>query len=250
MPDMFYYILTLILGVCVGSFLNVCIFRIPLGQEVVKTPSHCLTCGHRLAWYDNIPLFSWFSLKGKCRYCGTPLSKQYPLVEALNGLAWLITVVLGGVNLTSYICCAVISALLVLSVIDFRTLEIPLGINVFILICSVAATAIDRGSLADHIWGMLIISLPLELLLLVSGGRAIGGGDVKLFFAAGLLLGLAGTVTAFMLSCLLASVIHIARMKLLGADRVLALGPYISMGITLSIWFGKPIVDWYLGFFV
>lgn len=249
LPDWFFYGLTLVLGIAVGSFLNVCIFRIPLGQEVVRTASHCMACGHDLAWYDNIPLVSWIRLGGRCRYCGEPISKQYPAVEALNGVLWLVTVVLGGVCLYSFLCCLVISALIVLSVIDFRTLEIPFGINLFILICGVVAAFADPAGLKSHLIGMVIVSVPLEIILLASGGRAIGGGDVKLFFAAGLMLGMSGTLVAFILACFFASVIHIARMKLLGAGRVLAMGPYIAMGIMGSMWFGPGLVDWYLGLF-
>ncbi|MCI6711457.1 MAG: prepilin peptidase, partial [Firmicutes bacterium] len=98
----------------------------------------------------------------------------------------------------------------------------------------------------SHIAGMLIISVPLLILFMLSGGRAIGGGDVKLFFAAGLALGASSTVVAFFISFLLAAVIHIARMKLAGAESRLAMGPYIAAGVCISIWFGPQIVSSYM----
>ena len=87
-------ILLFLLGLCVGSFCNVLIYRIPKGEEFVKTASHCMTCGHNLSWFELIPLVSWLVQGGKCRSCGTKLSVQYPIVEALNGGMWLITGIL------------------------------------------------------------------------------------------------------------------------------------------------------------
>ena len=83
------------LGLCVGSFCNVLIFRLPRGEEFVKTPSHCMACGHRLRWYELIPVASWLMQGGKCRACGARLSAQYPVVEALSGGAWLLAAWLG-----------------------------------------------------------------------------------------------------------------------------------------------------------
>ena len=88
------YILILLLGLCVGSFLNVLIYRIPLGQEFVKTPSHCMACGHPLRWYELIPVFSWVAQGGKCRSCGIKLSAQYTFLEALYCSLWLLQAVL------------------------------------------------------------------------------------------------------------------------------------------------------------
>ncbi len=259
LPPLYYYICAFIFGAAVGSFLNVCIYRIPLKEDIVKEPSHCMTCGHKLAWYDNIPLLAWIALKGRCRYCGTKISAQYPAIELLNAVLWTFTVVINGITVTSLIQCFMISALIVLSVIDWRTYEIPFGINVFIFICGAAiticsaagtggatGTATGMAAVTSHIAGMLVISVPLWLLFILSGGRAIGGGDVKLFFAAGLALGASSAIVAFFISFLLAAVIHIARMKLTGAESKLAMGPYIAAGVCISIWFGAQIVDKYM----
>lgn len=257
LPPLYYYICAFVFGAAVGSFLNVCIYRIPLKEDIVKEPSHCMTCGHKLAWYDNIPLIAWITLKGRCRYCGTKISAQYPAIEFLNAAMWTATIIKNGINIISLLQCLIISALIVLSVIDWRTYEIPFGVNVFIFICGAAITICDatgaggatpggKAALINHITGMLIISVPLWLLLILSKGRAIGGGDIKLFFAAGLALGASSTIVAFFISFLLAAVIHITRMKLTGAENKLALGPYIAAGITISLWTAPSIVQWYL----
>ena len=129
------YIIIFAFGAVIGSFCNVCIFRIPKKETVVTTPSHCMSCGYQLKWYDLIPIISWLWLRGKCRKCGEKISAQYPLIETINGLLYVVIFIATDFDfLESALTCLLASALLVLSVIDFRTFEIPLGINVFILV--------------------------------------------------------------------------------------------------------------------
>ena len=126
------YIVVFLYGIVIGSFLNVCIYRIPKGEDIVKTNSHCMVCGKQLKWYDLFPVISFLMLRGRCRYCGTKLSWQYPLIESLNGILYCLVIAVKGVNINSMIYCLFVSALLTLSIIDFRTFEIPIGINKFI----------------------------------------------------------------------------------------------------------------------
>ena len=128
-----FYIIILLYGIVIGSFVNVCIYRIPLEEDIVKERSHCMSCGHVLQWYELIPLVSYLVQKGKCRECGTKLSVQYPLIEGLNGVLYVLIAVINGLNVDSLLYCLLISALITLSVIDWRTYEIPIGINIFIL---------------------------------------------------------------------------------------------------------------------
>jgi leader peptidase (prepilin peptidase)/N-methyltransferase len=236
-------------GIVIGSFLNVCIFRIPKQETVVTRRSHCMTCGYQLSWYDMIPVASWLALRGRCRKCKARISAQYPLVEAANGILYVLVFVANGVNGTSVLYCLLASALLVLSVIDFRTYEIPFGINLFILVLGLIHTAMDYTNWMEYGIGLLAVSLPLALLLLLSRGRAIGGGDVKLMAAAGLLLGWKLIILAFFLGCILGSVIHIIRMKVSQAEHMLAMGPYLSMGIMLAALWGDIWINAYLGVF-
>ena len=150
-------------------------------------------------------------------------------------------------TIDSLLYCLLISALLVLSIIDFRTYEIPLGINIFILILGIVRVATDFSHVLDYVSGFLAVSLVLAILYYVSQGRAIGGGDVKLMAVCGLLLGWKLILLAFFLGCILGSVIHVIRMKVSGADRVLAMGPYLSLGILLAVLWGNTMIQWYLG---
>lgn len=233
-------------GIVIGSFLNVCILRIPAGESMIPG-SHCVSCGHKLRWYDLFPLFSYLFLKGRCRYCGAKISVQYPLVEGANGLLYVVVFMANGVGLLSIIYCLMTSTLLVISIVDWRTYEIPFSCNLFVLGLGVIACMLDAPRFTEHLVGLIIVSVALYLLYLFSGGRAIGGGDVKLMGAAGLLLGAKLIVLAFFLGCILGSVIHIFRIKLSGAGHVLAMGPYLSAGIFISALWGNRMVEWYFG---
>lgn len=245
--DSIPYIIIFIFGITIGSFLNVCIYRIPLHESIVTAPSHCMSCGRRLKWYDLVPVFSWLFLGGKCRSCKTRISPQYPIIETLNGVLYVLICVVCGLNYRSLVICFMTSALVVLSVIDWRTYEIPFGINVFLFILGIAATALDPAHILSHLVGMVCVSGFLGILYVASSGRAIGGGDIKLMFACGLILGWQKIILAFLLGCIIGSVIHLIRIKVKGAGHVLAMGPYLSVGIFLAALWGEQWIGWYLG---
>lgn len=249
------YIIIFLYGIVVGSFLNVCIYRIPKKENIAIVRSHCMSCNYQLQWYDNIPLFSWIILGGKCRKCKSPISPQYPIVEASNGILWLLIFIVNGVftsnmafNVDSLLYCLLASALLVLSVIDFRTYEIPIGINIFILALGLIMTVFHYTDWLSHVIGFFVVSIPLYIIILATNGRGIGGGDMKLMAVAGLLLGWKLIVLAFALGCIIGAPVHLIRMKISGADRVLAMGPYLSIGIMIAALWGNTLIDAYLKF--
>ena len=247
--DLPILILLFLLGLCFGSFCNVLIFRIPKGEEFVRTSSHCMTCGHTLRWFELIPLVSWLAQGGRCRSCKTKLSPQYPLVEAANGLLWLVTgMIFRGDWLTVALYCILFSMLLVLSVIDWRTFTIPNGINLVIFLLGVVRVLTDRGNLINYLFGMTAVGGVFLLLHILTRGQGLGMGDVKLVAAAGLLLGLPKMILGITLGSLAGAIIHSVRMKH-GADRRLAFGPYLAAGIGLSTLFGGPLINAYLSLF-
>ena len=241
------YLIIFLYGIVIGSFVNVCIYRIPLSEDIVKERSHCMSCGHVLQWYELIPLVSYLVQKGKCRECGTKLSVQYPLIEGLNGVLYVLIAVINGLNVDSLLYCLLISALITLSVIDWRTYEIPIGINIFILALGLIATAIHYNDWLNHVIGFLAVSVFIYIIILATKGRGMGGGDMKLMAAAGLLLGWKEIILAFILGCILGSIIHVIRMKVSKAEHVLAFGPYLALGILITVLFGQSILSWYLG---
>ena len=246
LPTILLYIIMFLYGIVIGSFLNVLIYRLPKGENIAVVRSHCMNCGYQLRWYDLIPLFSWLALRGKCRVCREKISVQYPLIEALNGILYLVVFHQFGVSIESLLYCFLFSALLALSVIDFRTYEIPVGFNYFILALGLIRVATDFSNWATYAIGFLAVSTCLYLLYIVSDGRAIGGGDVKLMATCGLLIGWKLIILAFLLGCILGSVIHVIRMRVTNESHVLAMGPYLSMGVALAVLYGEAFLQWYI----
>ncbi len=243
-----FYIIIFLYGIVIGSFLNVCIYRIPKKEDIVKVRSHCMNCGYKLEWYDLVPLFSYLFLKGRCRKCKTKLSVQYPLIEAANGIMYVVIVLINGANVESLLYCLLASALLTLSVIDFRTYEIPIGINIFILALGLIRIVVYHSDWLNYLIGLFCVSTFLAVIYYASKGRGIGGGDVKLMAVCGLVLGWKLIILAFFIGCILGAVIHVARMKISGESHVLAMGPYLSAGIFISMLWGSRIIEWYFSF--
>lgn len=243
------YILVFLYGIVIGSFLNVLICRIPRKESVVKIRSHCEGCGYQLQWYDLVPLFSYICLGGKCRKCKAVISVQHPLIEGLNGVLYVLIFLKFGFTIETLVYCLMTSALIALSVIDFRTYEIPFGFNVFIGALGAVKLIFHLSEWKEYVIGFFAVSVFLYLLFVLSKGAAIGGGDVKLMAATGLVLGIKLNVFAFITGCILGSVIHILRMKLSDEDHVLAMGPYLSGGVLLAIFVGDYFINWYLDLF-
>ena len=243
-----FYIIIFLYGIVIGSFLNVCIYRIPKKEDIVKVRSHCMNCGYKLEWYDLVPLFSYLFLKGRCRKCKTKLSAQYPLVEASNGILYVVIILVNGANVESLLYCLLASALLTLSVIDFRTYEIPIGINIFILALGLVRVATHYSDWLNYLIGLLCVSTFLAVIYYASKGRGIGGGDVKLMAVCGLVLGWKLIILAFLIGCILGAVIHVARMKISGESHVLAMGPYLSAGVFIAMLWGNRMIEWYFSF--
>lgn len=244
-PTILLYITIFIFGIVIGSFLNVCIYRIPKKEDIVKINSHCMSCNYKLKWYDLVPIFSYIFLGGRCRECKTRLSIQYPLIEGLNGILYVLVVFVNGFTIESLIYCLMFSALITLSVIDFRTYEIPFGINLFILALGLIKLAMNYRDFIDYLIGFISVSGFLYLLFLITKGRGIGGGDIKLMAVSGLMLGWKCNILALAIGCIVGSVIHIIRMKVSKQDHVLALGPYLSVGIMIAALWGDFLLQWY-----
>ena len=245
--EILLYIIIFIYGIVIGSFVNVLIYRLPLHENITTEHSHCMSCGHRLRWYDLGPLFSWVFLKGKCRYCKTKISAQYPVIEAVNGFGYVLIFIMNGFNFTGILYALCFSMLTAITVIDWRTYEIPLGLNITILVLGAIHLALDYHNFLYYLIGMVSVSGFLLLLFIITGGRGIGGGDIKLMFAAGLLLGWKHIILALVIGCIIGSIVHLTLMRIKGKGRVLAFGPYLSIGIFTVMLFGSQILDWYIG---
>lgn len=233
-------------GIVIGSFLNVVILRLPIKESITLKRSHCMTCGHTLSWYELIPLFSYLFLGGKCRHCKAHISVQYPIIEGLNGILYVCIFLAKGITIETFLYCLCASALLALSVIDWRTQEIPLGFNLFILTLGLVRLFTDFGNWSQYVIGLFAVSGFLFLLSVITKGRGIGYGDMKLMAATGLLMGWKLNLIAFIMACIIGSVVHLIRMAVKKVGRTLAFGPYLSMGLFIAMIWGEQLVSWYL----
>ena len=190
MPELYYAvicILVFIFGSCIGSFLNVVIYRTPLIMSIVNGPSHCFTCGERIKPYDLIPIVSWLFLGGKCRNCKAKISGRYTVVEALTGLLFLAAYLRFDFSLQMLVAVIYFSLLIVLSCIDIDHMEIPYWCTISIAVLGIATFFTEpQMPWWEHLVGAVVIAVPFAILALFGG---MGGGDVQLMAASGFMLG-------------------------------------------------------------
>ncbi len=257
--EVFTGIMIFILGIVIGSFLNVCIYRLPLGKSIATSPSACPACEHHLGPLDLFPVFSYLFLGGKCRYCKGKISAQYPLIEALNGVLWTLLYVRFGFVWPLPIYMALVSLLIVISAIDFKHMEIPDGLVIAGLVLGAAQLAAAVFTPHFDVWYSYLIGfaaggLPLLLIALfcmyVLKKDAMGGGDIKLMAFTGLVIGWKLVVTAYIIGIFtgaLAGVMLMALGKRKRSDAI-PFGPFLSFGVVMSVFFGHTLINWYLGF--
>ncbi|MCL6449084.1 MAG: prepilin peptidase [Armatimonadetes bacterium] len=234
----------------IGSFLNVCIYRLPRQESIVYPPSHCPRCDTKLAARDLVPLFSYLWLKGRCRSCGAAIHWRYPLVELLTGAVFVALYGFFGLNvlLLKYLFLACL--LIVITFIDLEHYLIPDRLNLALLAGGILSNAVARElPVASVFWGALIPAAALAILALASRG-GMGGGDVKLAGAAGVFLGWPGSGVALFLACLLAGAAG-ALLLISGRKKrkdPMPFAPFFSAGVFLGIFWGEPLLKWYLNF--
>lgn len=246
-----------VLGLIIGSFLNVVAYRVPLGKSVVAPPSACTSCGHRLAPKDNIPLVSWVVLRGRCRYCGASISIRYPIVEAATALAFAGTAWLIGPRwiLVPYLWFVGVTIVLTLTDLDHQRIPnrilYPSTIVGAVLLTAGALLDGDNGAfLLRALEGGLVYFALLFLVALAARG-GFGMGDVKLAFFLGLYLTYAswgtlivGIFLAFVVGGLGALLLLVTRLR--GRKDPVAFGPSLVAGAWIAIPFAQALLDWYL----
>lgn len=247
---MFWYglVCVVLFGLCIGSFLNVVIFRLIKKESLYKESSHCMKCLNKIKWYDNIPLVSYIVLKGKCRSCGTKISLQYPLVETLNALLCVFIYIKYGYSLYTLCYCVLVSVGICIAIIDLRTLEIEPHLQIVLLLLGVIVCILDRNNILLHIVGAVCLSLLFLLIYFFTGGNGIGFGDVKLIALLGLIVGWKDIYVGFIVSAIIACVVENIRKSKTGESRF-AFGPYLVMGAYLGLFLGEPLFNWYFGIF-
>lgn len=256
--DRFYlicaYVLSAVLGLCVGSFLNVVIYRVPNKMSLAKPGSHCPSCKYELRWYDNIPVLSYLMLGGRCRRCKTHIPFRYTAVELANMLLWLLCAVLLWERSIPLACVymVVMSVFLCVFFIDLEHRIIPDRFQIMLLALGVASIFLDKdfGWLSHVIGGVAgftvfyLISWGFEKLCKKEG---LGGGDVKLAGVVGLLLGWERLLLGLLIATIPAAVILAILSKgKQGESRQFPFAPFLVVGFGVSMLFGTWIIDRYL----
>lgn len=244
-----------VLGAVIGSFLNVCIYRIPAEESVVTPRSRCPQCLTTIRWYHNLPVVSWLLLRGRCAYCGAPFSVRYPLVEALTGILFALFLYRFGLHPATLVAWLLVAALVAISFIDLDHQIIPdvislPGIPIGFL-CSFALPWVSwQSSLLGILLGggiLLAIALGYEWLTKQEG---MGLGDVKLLAMLGAFLGAPAILPVIFLASIMGSLVGIPLMLIKRAGRRLAIpfGPFLSAAALVYLYFVSridPVVRWY-----
>lgn len=278
-----------IVGLLIGSFLNVCIYRIPIKISIVKGNeghSFCPHCKHDLKAIDLVPLFSYLFLLGKCRYCKAPISGRYPLVEALTSIAYLMSFICYGFSSQSIILCAFFSIMIVIAFIDYDTQIVYDRFHIIILVLGLISYIIPMLtheneflglSLLDRVIGLFAVSLPLILIIYIYykllHKDGMGGGDIKLFAACGFFLGWKLILLTLVISSIIGAIFGVIfLLRLAGSEEEndenvktetveieseedndssprFAFVPCIAIGCFLAALFGNGLISWYLSLF-
>lgn len=254
MGDGFSYLIAGTLGALIGSFLNVCIYRLPLGKSIVRPGSHCPSCGKAIEFYDNIPVLSYLWLIGRCRACRERISIRYPFVEAVNAAGYLAILWTFGPTWTTVLYALLFSALLVVAGTDLTHKIIPNVVTLPGIVLGLlgAATVLPVG-LLNALLGVAVGGGILWALAWASpylfGKEGMGGGDIKLLAMIGAFLGWKPALLTIMIGSLTGSIIGISliALRLMKRDEYIPFGPFLVLGALLSMFFAQPMLDWYQG---
>jgi leader peptidase (prepilin peptidase) / N-methyltransferase len=244
------------LGATIGSFLNVCIYRLPAGESIVYPASRCPQCLTAIRWYQNIPIISYLLLQGRCANCRSAISARYPLVEALTGVLFALVLLRFGLQGATPVYWLFVAALVVITFIDLDHQIIPDAISLpGIPVGFLAVFAVPWISWSDSLLGILVGGGSLFLVAagyeLLTKKEGMGGGDIKLLAMIGAFLGWQAVLPVIFLSSLIGSLVGVPLMLIKKADGRLAIpfGPFLAFGALLYLFWGRMLLQWYLGLF-
>lgn len=245
------YLIVFLYGISIGSFLNVLVYRIPLGIPISKGRSYCPKCKVQIKNYDLIPILSYVILRGKCRSCRDKISIRYPLVELLTGIVSIITFYVYDFRIEFIVVFAIASILITISLIDIDSMIIPDRLIISIIPLAIVLSFFQKDiSIIERIVGFFVISSPMVLLNNFIKD-SFGGGDIKLIAVCGAMLGwekiILATFIGIIISGTYAIYLLISKKSKMGTH--IAFGPYLCFGIYISLLFGNAIIRSYLGFF-
>ena len=248
-PDGAVIALAALLGAMLGSFLNVCVHRLPLDQSIVRPPSHCPRCGAGIAWFDNIPIVSWLLLRGRCRRCRNRISVRYPLVEAGTALIWALSCWHYGLNLDALAAAVFGTLLLGIVLTDAAYYIIPDEFTLGGLVLGLVLAA--RDGVAGVLGALLGAAVGFGALYAVAWAgeklfrkEAMGGGDIKMMAMVGAFTGWQGTLLTVFLGALLGTLIFVPIS--LKTKKLVPFGIFLAAGAAVTFVAGEQLIAWYL----
>ncbi|MEG2088356.1 MAG: prepilin peptidase [Angelakisella sp.] len=242
------YAIVFLFGSAVASFVNVLVYRLPLGISPAGGRSFCPACKHSLSWRDLLPVAGWLLLHGHCRYCQAKISPRYPVVEGLGGVLAVLFSLVYGLTPQFLLTFGVAAILLAVALIDWDTMTIPNGLLLALLLpAALALLLFPHLSVVARLAGMVAVSAPMWLLAKLRDG-AFGGGDIKLMAVCGFLLGWQQTLLACFVALLGGGgyAVWLLLSKRAQGDTQFAFGPFLAAGVLLALLAGQPLVSWYL----
>ena len=255
MTDPTHVVLFALLGLVVGSFLNVCIHRLPRGESIVHPPSHCPVCGHTLRWFDNVPVLGWVQLGGRCRGCRKPISIMYPAVEVATPLLFLLQYWEVGLQPLLVPRLVFTCAMIVLFLIDLQHRILPNVITVPGIVIGLAFSVVlepgwIQASIGVLVGGGSLLAIS-EAYYRIRGEEGLGMGDVKMLGMIGAFLGWQVMLVTLLFASLLGSIVGIGMMAFGrgGAKYALPLGSFLAAAAVASTVIGQPFVAWYASFY-
>jgi leader peptidase (prepilin peptidase) / N-methyltransferase len=241
------YVIALLFGLTIGSFLNVVIYRLPRRESLARPSSHCPNCNTAIKWYDNVPVVSWAVLRGRCRSCAEPIALRYPIVEAITGVGFAVSAWRFGITWQALVGCIFVAALVAVAFIDYDEMIIP---DTIVLPGAVVGLAASIGLDPERWWVYLVSAVGcafffLVLVLLWPGG-GMGMGDAKMGLFLGAFLGPRVLVAVFV-AFLLGSIVGIYLLVVKKATRKtkVPFGPFLAMGGALALYVGQTLIDAY-----
>lgn len=253
MDNYLILIVPFLFGAAIGSFLNVCIHRVPLGLSIISPPSACPGCGRNIAFYDNIPILSYIVLGGKCRGCGSRISARYPLVEAATGLLASALFYKFGPGIELFVYFIFASTLIVITFIDLKYQIIPDVISLPGIALGFAASFVTSApGVVDSLIGLLIGGGLLYAIAtayyLVTRHEGMGGGDIKMLAMIGAFTGWKGVLVTVLAGSFSGALIGGALMLFSGkgSRHAIPFGPFLALGALLYVFFGEEAVGWYI----
>ena len=248
------YFLVLIIGLCIGSFLNVCIYRIPKEESIVFPSSHCKSCVQELKYYELIPIVIYIFLRGKCIKCKSKISIKYPLIEILNGLLYLLLFIKYGLSFNFIFYCLLVSLLIVISIIDLESKYVYSSTTIvgvlLAIIYIIIGAYLGEVKILNNLLGGLIGYGIIFLIIILTGG--MGEGDADIAGICGLFVGIKGVLVALFLAIILGGIFAsiVLLLKIKDRKSEIAFGPYIAIGTLIWILIGQKILTLYVSFFI